>query len=34
MTSASVQRRLKQAEEAGADAIVIELDTPGGAWVR
>ncbi|XOV75618.1 MAG: nodulation protein NfeD [Phycisphaerales bacterium] len=31
VTSASVQRRLKQAEEAGADAIVIELDTPGGA---
>lgn len=29
-TSYSVQRRLKQAEQAGADAVVIDLDTPGG----
>jgi len=30
ITSMSVQRRIKEAEEAGADALVIELDTPGG----
>ena len=30
VTSTSVQRRIKLAEEQGADAIVIELDTPGG----
>ncbi|MEL6330538.1 MAG: NfeD family protein [Planctomycetota bacterium] len=29
-TEASVNRRLAQAEKAGADAVVIELDTPGG----
>lgn len=29
-TAVSVERRIRQAEEAGADAIVIELDTPGG----
>ncbi len=29
-TSYSVQRRLKAAEQMGADAIVIDLDTPGG----
>lgn len=26
----SVQRRLRQAEQAGADAVVFDLDTPGG----
>jgi membrane-bound ClpP family serine protease len=30
VTLRSVQRRLQLAEEAGADAVVIELDTPGG----
>ncbi|MFG0291558.1 MAG: hypothetical protein ACF8MJ_00225, partial [Phycisphaerales bacterium JB050] len=30
VTLRSVQRRIKLAEEAGADAIVIELNTPGG----
>jgi membrane-bound serine protease (ClpP class) len=30
VTSKSFQRRLKQAIEAGADGIVIDLDTPGG----
>lgn len=30
ITSYSFQRRLARAEEAGADAIVVELDTPGG----
>ncbi len=30
VTSKSVERRIKQAEAQGADAIVIELDTPGG----
>lgn len=30
ITSMSVQRRITDAEQAGADAIVIELDTPGG----
>lgn len=29
-TSVSMQRRIKQAEDAGADAIVIEIDSPGG----
>jgi len=29
-TAISVERRLKLAERAGADAVVIELDTPGG----
>lgn len=31
VTSMSVRRRLAEAESAGANAIVIELDTPGGA---
>lgn len=30
MTSRSIERRLRSAEDAGADAIVIEIDTPGG----
>ncbi len=30
ITSMSVERRIRAAEQAGADAIVIELDTPGG----
>lgn len=30
MTAQSVQRRIKEAEQAGADGIVIDLDTPGG----
>lgn len=30
-TAMSVERRLKRAEEAGADAVVFEIDTPGGA---
>jgi len=29
-TALSVRRRIAQAEQAGADAVVIELDTPGG----
>ncbi|MFT5424433.1 MAG: membrane-bound ClpP family serine protease [Phycisphaerales bacterium] len=29
-TAVSVERRIREAEEAGADAIVFELDTPGG----
>lgn len=29
-TAVSIDRRIKEAEEAGADAFVIELDTPGG----
>jgi len=31
VTSMSVRRRLAEAEAAGANAIVIEIDTPGGA---
>ena len=30
MTARSIERRLRAAEDAGADAVVIELDTPGG----
>lgn len=30
VTSMSFKRRLKAAEDAGADAVVVELDTPGG----
>jgi len=29
-TAASVERRLKAAEKAGADAVVLEINTPGG----
>ncbi|MCB9846906.1 MAG: ATP-dependent Clp protease proteolytic subunit [Phycisphaeraceae bacterium] len=31
ITAASFERRLKLAEQQGADAVVIDLDTPGGA---
>ena len=30
MTARAIERRLRAAEDAGADAVVIELDTPGG----
>lgn len=30
ITAKSVMRRIEEAEQAGADALVIELDTPGG----
>ena len=30
VTTRSIERRLQEAKEAGCDAVVIELDTPGG----
>lgn len=31
ITAQSFQRRLKEAEDAGADAVVVDINTPGGA---
>lgn len=32
VTARSVMRRIREAEAGGADALVIELNTPGGEW--